>query len=219
MGRLVLQVCLVVGIGGFTLVAGAAEAPGLLPGVDEKVGGLVKLEGLLTLHVDRQRGRVFLELPPADDPDLGHRYLYIEGLVTGLGSNDVGLDRGQIGPARLVGLRRVGGRVLVEEVNLYYRALSPDQHERRAVSQSFARSVLWGGEIVAEDDDGRVLVDFTPFLLRDAHGSARRLERAEQGSFSIDESRSAVDVDACLVFPENVELEALLRRRLPAAEA
>jgi hypothetical protein len=131
-------------------------------------------------------------------------------LVTGLGSNDVGLDRGQIGPARLVGLRRVGGRVLVEEVNLYYRALSPDQHERRAVSQSFARSVLWGGEIVAEDDDGRVLVDFTPFLLRDAHGSARRLERAEQGSFSIDESRSAVDIDACLVFPENVELEALL---------
>jgi hypothetical protein len=136
--------------------------------------------------------------------------LIVEGLVTGLGSNDVGLDRGQIGPARLVGLRRVGGRVLVEEVNLAYRAMSSDPDERRAVRQSFARSVLWGGEIVAEDGDGRVLVDFTSFILRDAHGSSKRLERAEQGSFSVDATRSAVEIDGCLVFPENVELEALL---------
>jgi hypothetical protein len=210
MRQSILSVCLIAVIGGFTVAAGAAEVPKPLPGVDEKVGGLDKLEGLLTLHVDRQRGMVFLELPPADDPDVGHRYLYAEGLVRGLGSNDVGLDRGQIGPARLVGLRRVGGRVLVEQVNLDFRASSENPHERRAVSQSFARSVLWGGEIVAEDDDGRVLVDFSSFVLRDAHGSARSLERAGQGSFSIDQSRSAIDIDACLVFPENVEFEAVL---------
>ena len=207
MSRVFLAISLlVVGV----VVTGAAETPGVLPGVAEKVADLERLKGLMTLHIDRHRGRVFLELPPADDPDTGHRYLYVEGLVTGLGSNDVGLDRGQIGPARLVGLRRVGDRVLVEEVNLGYRAISRDADERRAVRQSFARSVLWGGEIAAEDGDGRVLVDFTSFIVRDAHGSAQRLERTEQGPFSLDDSRSAVDFDACLVFPDNVEFEALL---------
>ncbi len=206
MNRIYLLIFLVFGM----VVAGAAETPEALPGVAEKVAGLESLEGLMTLHIDRQRGRVFLEMPPVEDPDTGHRFLYVEGLVTGLGSNDVGLDRGEIGPARLVGLRRVGGRVLVEEVNLGYRAISRDADERRAVRQSFARSVLWGGEIAAEDRDGRVLVDFTSFIVRDAHRSAQRLERTEQGSFSLDDSRSAVDIEACLVFPDNVEFEALL---------
>ncbi len=210
MNRVLLSTCLVFGFGAFALVAGAEEKSGALPGVSEKVAGLDQLEGLMTLHLDRHRGKVFLELPPAEDPDTGHRYLYVEGLVTGLGSNDVGLDRGQIGPARLVGLRRVGGRVLVEEVNLGYRAMNPDPNERRAVHQSFARSVLWGGKVVAEDRDGKVVVDFTSFILRDAHGSSKRLALAQQGSFSLDTSRSAVEMDACLVFPENVELEALL---------
>jgi len=210
MNRAYLLTCLIVGICASALMAGATDEPGPLPELGEKVAGFERLDGLMTLHIDRHRGNVFLELPPAEDPDTGHRFLYVEGLVTGLGSNDVGLDRGQIGPARLVGLRRVGGRVLVEEVNLGYRAMSSDPDERRAVRQSFARSVLWGGEIVAEDGDGRVLVDFTSFILRDAHGSSKRLERAEQGSFSFDASRSAVEVDGCLVFPENVELEALL---------
>jgi hypothetical protein len=210
MKRFFLSTCFIIGMGVIALSAGAAEVPSPLPGVAETVENLERLDGLVTLHVDRQRGRVFLELPAAEDPDTGHRYLYVEGLVTGLGSNDVGLDRGQIGPARLIGLRRVGGRVLVEEVNLGYRASSSDPDERRAVRESFARSVLWGGEIVAEDGDGRVLVDFSSFILRDAHGSSRRLAMAEQGSFSLDASRSAVELDACLVFPENVELEALL---------
>ncbi len=211
MSRISSPFCLLVAaICAMTAVAVTAETSGPLPGVAEKVTGLELHEGLITFHVDRQRGRIFLELPTADDPDTGHQFLYVEGLVTGLGSNDVGLDRGQIGPARLVGLRRVGGRVLVEEVNLAYRAITDDADERRAVRQSFARSVLWGGEIVAEDGDGRVLVDFTSFIVRDAHGSAQTLESTEQGSFALDESRSTADLEACLAFPDNVEFEALL---------
>ena len=189
---------------------GAADLPGALPTVEDRTQGLEKNEGLLTLYFDRQRGKIYLELPEAADSDAGHQYLYVEGLVTGLGSNDVGLDRGQIGPARLVELRRVGGKVFVEQVNLGYRAISDDPSEQRAVHQSFASSVLWGGSIEAENEDGTVLVDFSSFVIRDAHGTAQRLERTQQGAFSLDASRSAVNVDDCLVFPENVELEALL---------
>ncbi len=192
-------------------ISGAAEPPAALPTVTDHAQGLEKNEGLLTLYFDRQRGRIYLELPQAADSDEGHQYLYVEGLVTGLGSNDVGLDRGQIGPARLVGLRRVGGRVFVEEANLGYRAVSDDSSEQRAVRQSFARSVLWGGAIEAENEDGTVLVDFTPFLVRDAHGTAQRLARAQTGRLLAGYfAERGGQMDDCLVFPENVEFEAVL---------
>jgi hypothetical protein len=192
----------------------AAEEP--LPALAERVRGLERRDGLLTLHLDPRRGRVFLELPPPADAsgEVG-RYLYVEGLVTGLGSNPVGLDRGQLGDTQLVVLRRLGGKLLVEAPNLRFRAAGAPapSAEARAVAQSFATSVLWAGEVVAEDDDGRALVDLTPFVVRDAHGVAAALADAGQGRFELDEARSAVDPAACLAFPDNLELEATLTFR------
>ncbi|HSS77460.1 MAG TPA: zinc-dependent metalloprotease, partial [Thermoanaerobaculia bacterium] len=137
-------------------------------------------------------------------------YLYQEGLVSGLGSNPVGLDRGQIGDTRIITLRRVGARVLVEQPNLKFRALTDDPAEQQAVRESFATSVLWGGEIAAIEPDGRTLVDFTSFLVRDAHDIAARMKMAGQGSWSLDDKRSAIDLEDCLAFPENLEFEVLL---------
>jgi hypothetical protein len=191
--------------------ASRAEEMGPLPGIAKLTAGLEKREGLLTFHVDRQRGKVWLEVPPAKGPggEVGS-YLYQEGLVTGLGSNPVGLDRGQIGDTRIITLRRVGGRLLVEQPNLRFRALTEDPAERQAVRESFATSVLWGGEVAALEPDGRALVDFTSFLVRDAHDIAARMKQAGQGSWSLDEKRSAVDLEDCLAFPENLEFEVLL---------
>ncbi|HEX2163010.1 MAG TPA: zinc-dependent metalloprotease, partial [Thermoanaerobaculia bacterium] len=138
------------------------------------------------------------------------RYLYVEGLVTGLGSNPVGLDRGQLGETRVIALRRVGGKVLVEAENLRYRALSEDPEEVAAVRESFAPSVLWGGEVAALGPDGTALVDFTSFVLRDAHGVSAALRRSGQGAYALDAGRSALDTAAVLAFPDNVELEAIL---------
>lgn len=182
-----------------------------LPTLAAKTGGLEQRQGLLTTYVDRARGRVWLEVPPPAGP-AGEvaSYLYVEGIVTGLGSNPVGLDRGQVSEARLLTLRRVGGRVLFELPNLRYRALSRDEAERRAVRESFATSVLWAAEVVAADPDGRTLIDLTPFLLRDAHGVVETMRATGQGSWSLDGGRSAVDPAGCLAFPENLELEAVL---------
>src|SRR5439155_24292020 len=130
------------------------------------------------------------------------------GIRTGLGSNPVGLDRGQWSDARLVTFRRVGARVLLEQPNLRYRALSNDSNEVRAVRESFASSVLWGGEIQAEAPDGRLLVDLTPFLVRDAHGVIATLKSTGQGGFSLDAGRSALDPDQCPSFPDNLEFES-----------
>ena len=184
-----------------------------LPSLAEKVAKLDHRPGLLDLWVDPARGRVWLEVPPvpegAERGEVG-RYLYVEGLVTGLGSNPVGLDRGQLGDARLVALRRVGGRLLVEVQNLRFRASADDPLEVAAVRQSFAPSVLWGGEIAALAPDGRALVDFTTFVVRDAHDVVGTLRRTEQGTYALDAGRSAVDLEQVLAFPDNLELEALL---------
>ncbi|HUP43477.1 MAG TPA: DUF5117 domain-containing protein, partial [Thermoanaerobaculia bacterium] len=199
--------------------AGEPEGNGGLPTVAEKTAGLERRDGLLPLWIDRLAGRVWLEVPapgaaPAADlgPGVVGRYLYVEGLLTGLGSNPVGLDRGQLGETRVVALRWVGNRLLVEAENLGYRALSEDPLEVRAVEESFADSVLWAGELAAVEGapPARALVDFTSFIVRDAHDVAGTLRRSEEGSYSLDRERSAIDLDACLAFPDNLELEALL---------
>jgi len=127
-----------------------------------------------------------------------------------MGSNPVGLDRGQIGVTHSVALRRVGGRLVIEAANERFRTLSDNAAEAGAVRQSFASSVLWGGEIVALDGDGRGPVDLTSFLVRDAHGISQALRTAGQGNYALDEARSALDSSQCFSFPENLEFEALL---------
>jgi hypothetical protein len=188
-----------------------AGGRGALPAIAAKVAGMEKRAGLLDLYLDRPHGKVWLRVPPPSGPG-GEvaSYLYVEGLVSGLGSNPVGLDRGQQGDARVVTLRRLGAKVLVEAQNLRFRALGGGAEERRAVRESFAPSVLWGGEVAAEDRDGQALVDFTSFAVRDAHGIVAHLKTAGEGSFTLDGQRSAVDLESCLAFPENLELESVL---------
>lgn len=217
-------------------LAGAQEAAEEGRGGDDRsfreiVGSLEPRAGLLDLWVDPQTGKVWLGLPePAEDGEVG-TYLYVEGLLTGLGSNPVGLDRGQLGEGRIVTFRAAGGKVLLEEQNLRFRADSDDPVERQAVRESFAPSVIWAAPVAARHEgDGRLLVDFTSFLLRDAHDVVRRLQEADQGTFRLDVERSAVRLDEVRAFPDNVELEAyltyageepgeLVRATVPAADA
>ncbi|QQR72833.1 MAG: zinc-dependent metalloprotease [Holophagales bacterium] len=180
------------------------------PPIRFETSGFERHEGLLTTYLDRERGRVLLELPPADAEGVIASFLYSEGILTGLGSPALTLDRGDLGTTRYVRLRRLGAKVLVEEPNLRVRALLDDVAARRAAAESFAPQVLWAGEILGEDPDGRVVVDFTSFAVRDAHGVASTLHTAGQGEWKLDAGRSALDPQGCASFPENLELEALL---------
>jgi len=193
---------------------GPVEAPRLVgtraPDWGPKVANLERRAGLFDLYLDRAQGKVLAVLPAVSGPRgaLGS-YLYVEGIATGLGSNPVGLDRGQLGESSVVTMRRVGSRVLFEQQNLGFRALTDDAAEVEAVRESFATAVLWGTDILGQDDSGRLLVDLTGFLLRDAHGVAARLAATRQGSFALDRDRSAADLDNCKAFPQNVELESV----------
>ena len=172
------------------------------PTVAEASVGYEYLPGFLDLFWDGRGGRLFLRVD-SFDTDL----LYIESLAAGVGSNDIGLDRGQVGRTHLARFERVGPKVLLVQQNTRYRALSDNEDERRAVADAFARSVLWGFEVAAEDESGAVLVDATGFVLRDAHGVAARLQRSGQGSYQLDASRSAIHRAGVAAFPRNSELE------------
>ena len=190
------------------LVVPAAAQPDdgneALPSIAEKTDGLEKRGGFFPLYWDARAGTVYLEIPR-----LGENVLYLASLPTGLGSNPVGLDRGQLGGEQVVRFERAGPKVLVVAPNLKYRATSDNPAERRAVREAFAEGVLYGFEAVAQTD-GRVLVDATSFMVRDAYDIAQRLQETGQGTFRLDESRSAPFMERTKAFPDNTELTARL---------
>jgi len=165
---------------------------------------MTRHDGFFPFYWDDKAGKVWLEIPR-----LGGEFLHSQWLATGLGSNPVGLDRGQLGRTRLVRFDRIGPKVLLIEPNQRYLAGSDSAAERRAVEESFAQSVLWGGTAAAESAD-RILVDLTGFLLADRHGVIDRLKQRNQGNYSLDVSRSAVYLPRSKAFPKNTEFEVTL---------
>lgn len=169
-----------------------------------KTAGMQKIDGYVPLYWDAANGKMWMEISRFNT-----ELLYQTSLPAGVGSNPIGLDRGQLGNSYVVYFERVGPKVLMVQPNYRYRALSNNEAERRAVADSFARSVIWGFKIEASEGD-KVLVDATALFLRDAHGVAERLRGARQGSYRFDESRSAFYLPRTKGFPKNTEVEATI---------
>src|SRR5690606_32267667 len=123
-------------------------------------------------------------------------------LSAGLGSNDIGLDRAQLGGRAIVSFQRVGPRVLMVQPNYDYRANSENAAERRAVEDAFAKSILWGFPVAAEAN-GRVLIDLSDVIMRDTRNVAGRLGTG----YRFDRSRSVVNLEWTKGFPLNSEID------------
>jgi hypothetical protein len=180
------------------------QAPLATPSIATKVAGARALPGFFNLYWDEKQGKLWLEIDKWKT-----EFLYQSGLSAGVGSNDIGLDRGQLGPTRVVRFEQVGPRVLLLQSNLGYRAISNAPDEQRAVRESFAESALWGA-LVAAQTGGRALVDATDFFLHDAHEIPATLKRTGQGAFHLDPSRSVLAMERTKNFPLNTEVEATL---------
>src|SRR4030081_1588780 len=157
-----------------------------IPTIAEKVTGMQMFPGYLPFYWDPKAGKMWLEIDKWNA-----EFLYVESLPAGIGSNDIGLDRGQLGNSHIVRFDRTGPRILLTASNYAFRANTDNPDERRAVKDAFAESTLWGFEVAAEDGN-RALVDATTFYLRDAHQIPGTLQRAQQGSFRLDPTRSAL---------------------------
>jgi hypothetical protein len=196
-------------LGPAPLPANAAPAAKSVASVAALTAGLTRQDGLLPVFTDPANGRVLLLLPAAAADGLVGRYLYQPYIRDGLGSTPVALDRSMPGDTFILALRRQGGRIFAELESDRFRAQAGSPDEQRAVAQSFARSVIWSGDCLATTTDGRSLIDFSGFLARDAAGITLRLKTTAQGDFKPSPSLSYIDVGATLVFPENLEFDAV----------
>ncbi|CAM4294503.1 zinc-dependent metalloprotease [Gillisia hiemivivida] len=165
---------------------------------------LQKYKGFFNFEYSEKEDKIFLEVK-----DLDTEFLYVHSLTTGIGSNDVGLDRGQLGNEAVVKFIKAGNKLLLIQPNLRYIAITENALEKKSVEEAFATSVLYGFEI-KEKKGNTYIIDFTPFLMEDAHGVSDRLKSGNHGSFSLNKSKSALSLDRTKAFPENVEFEALL---------
>ncbi|MDC1464416.1 zinc-dependent metalloprotease [Polaribacter sp.] len=175
----------------------------------EKIGnklqkGITKYEGYFTFYYDDTSDKIFLQIE-----DLNTEFLYVRSLSEGIGSNDIGLDRGQLGDGVVVHFKKAGNKLLLIQPNQEYRAITDNIEEKKSVKQAFAKSVLHGF-IIKESENGLFLVDATSFFMRDAHGVVNTLERNKQGSYSLDASKSAFHLERTKAFPRNVEFDVLL---------
>ncbi|MGP8245936.1 MAG: zinc-dependent metalloprotease [Bryobacteraceae bacterium] len=203
------------------LAAVAASAqPNATPAIAARTAAFKKIPGYFPLYWDEKAGKMWLEIDKFDT-----EFLYVDSMPAGMGSNDLGLDRGQLGGSRIVKFMRSGPKVLLIEPNYRFRAIDGSPEERRSVEESFAQSVLWGFTVAAEEG-GRVLVDATEFYLRDAHHIPQSIQRAQPigggpaaggrggagggALYRLDPSRSAFYLANTKGFPKNTEVETIL---------
>ncbi len=166
---------------------------------------LEKKEGFFTFYTDEDKGKIYLEIDKLD-----HEFLYVNSLPAGVGSNDLGLDKGQLGRTRVVEFRKAGNKILLVHKNYDFRASYTDNpDEARSVQDAFAESVIWGFE-VADGKDEKYLIDATSFYLQDAHMVGEKLGSAKQGTYKPDASRSAIYYPMTKNFPKNSEVEAIV---------
>ncbi len=175
-----------------------------LPEIAYKTKDMQRYEGYFDFYWDENKGEIWLEVDK-----LNQEFLYVNSLPAGVGSNDIGLDRGQLGNTRVVKFQRIGPKVLLIEPNYDYRAENGSPEEKVSVEQAFAQSVLWGFEVGAQTGD-RVLVNATSFYMQDAHGVSPTLRQRNQGNYKLEASRSAIYLPRTKNFPQNTEVEAIL---------
>tara|TARA_B100001167_G_C16774171_1_gene309777 strand:- start:3327 stop:5705 length:2379 start_codon:yes stop_codon:yes gene_type:complete len=165
---------------------------------------LKSYEGFFDFHYDEKNDAIYLEVDKLDS-----EFIYVHALKSGLGSNDIGLDRGQLGGTAIVKFMKAGNKLLLVQPNQDYRAITDNSAERESVKEAFAFSVLYGFEI-KERKDKTYIIDLTPFLMEDAHGVSDRIKANKEGTYKLDKEKSALSLKNTKAFPKNVEFEALL---------
>ena len=181
---------------------------------------LKKYAGFYNFYYDDKTGKILLEVDR-----WGQEFLLFASLPEGVGNG--GAERGQ-GSAVVAKFIKAGPRVFLVQPDLEHRSVRGSADEQKDVADAFSQSILFGFSPVAVEGD-KVLIDLTPFLIRDAlhigegigsgggnPGSAFAAAAAGRSGggpgagYHLDESRSAIYIDNTKNFPKNSEFEALV---------
>lgn len=181
-------------------------APEPSSAVSEFTANLQAHEGFFTFYHDPEQGKIYLQIPRHTAP-AKPQFIFQTSLPWGFGSNDIGLDRGQLGATRLASFLIEGDKVLLLQHNTQFRANTTNAAERASINEAFADSVIAGFKVKVADAN-HVLIDYTPFLLSDTHGVAARLRDSQQGQFKLSVDKSVIYPQRSKAFVDNTELEA-----------
>ena len=140
---------------------------------------------------------------------LEDEFILITSVASGIGSNDLGIDRGKLGSTRLVQFKKSGSKLFLIESNEDFRAVSDNPKEVKAVEEAFAHSILWAGPILSETQ-GSYTIDISSFLLGDENNIISTLKEKKQGKYTLDKKRSLINAEQLYAFPKNIELEVYL---------
>ena len=165
---------------------------------------VTKYEGYFNFYYDSSKDKIFLEISKLES-----EFLYVNALSEGIGSNDIGLDRGKLGGGAVVFFRKAGNKILLIQPNQDFRALTDNKEEKKSIKEAFAKSVLHGF-IIKEEKNGVYLVDATSFFMQDTFGVSTTLSRSGEGNYNLDKSRSAFNLERTKAFKKNVEFDVLL---------
>ena len=165
---------------------------------------ITRKEGFVPFYLDEEKGKIYLEIPFLDK-----EILYVNALTAGVGSNDIGLDRGQLGDTRIVEFRKTGNKILMVHKNYDYRAYTSNPNEAKSIRDAFAESTLWGFEVIKSEGNTHI-VEATNFFLQDAHGVSETLASTKQGNYRVEASRSGLYLPTTKNFPKNTEVEATI---------
>src|SRR5690606_40556355 len=108
----------------------ADAAPTPIPTIAAKTEGMQRIDGFMPLYWSERDGKMWLEIPR-----LNEEILYYVSLPAGVGHNDIGLNRGDLGPRYVVEFERIGPKVLMVQPNYSFRATTNNRSEERRVGQ------------------------------------------------------------------------------------
>src|SRR5258708_1508475 len=103
--------------------------------IAEKTKSMEKKAGYFNIYWDAKAGKLWLEVDT-----WGTEFLYQSSLPAGIGSNDIGLDRGQMGETRIVRVERRGPKVRLVQENFNFSAGGYDKTEKPPHPTSFRAS-------------------------------------------------------------------------------
>ena len=167
-------------------------------------GNVAEYQGFFDFYYDSKADKIYLVVDKLDQ-----EFIYVSGLSQGIGSNDIGIDRGQLGGGKVVKFIKMGNKLLLLEPNQQFRAVTENPEEKKSVEEAFAKSVLYGFKI-EKQQGGKYLIDLTDFIIRDAHAVVQKLKSGKQGNYQLDRKRSALNLNRTRAFPKNTEFDALL---------
>jgi hypothetical protein len=164
--------------------------------------GMTRVDGYVPFYFDGARGRVLMEIPVFDQD-----VLYYVSAATNPGSVEAPFDRGIIFSS-VIHFERSGSKVVVNQINMGFRAVNGSPKTQEGVADSFPTSVLAVLSVESEEN-GKVVVDATPLFMRDAGNIAASFKRAKLGDYKFDPAKSVFYPRRMKAFPENTEIETI----------